>query len=401
MTLLNEHRLNPDGGTHSEALIKEARQRQRKRRWFIGMVVLIVAVGSGVWAASNDGKGTKLPSTLKKPAHARSPAGAPGSAKRTVTLSAVPVKRMNALSDVWCSGPSSCIAVGSYYVSTTPPAHPLVARWNGRSWTLVEPKTLSCASVASCAARWTVAPVARGFVSCSSTRFCIAVGGTLTQYWNGLRWIRTRMVNPAPPFPVVSCVSSRFCMEVGSYNTGVGAMPSPSFRSFLFAAVWDGLRWKKVNVKSVNPKANENLANVSCTSSKACTAVGDYYGPTGTTVTLVERWNGVTWAIQRSPNPSRIGYNALAAVSCASSTACMAVGTIDGGTPFSESWNGTKWKIESMPVPKTIEPGGEFTGVSCPSESACVAVGSDSGATLAETWNGRGWHIRTTPDPAR
>jgi hypothetical protein len=79
----------------------------------------------------------------------------------------------------------------------------------------------------------------------------------------------------------------------------------------------------------------------------------------------------------------------------------MAVGTIGGGTPFSESWNGTKWKIESMPVPKTVEPGGEFTSVSCPSESACVAVGSDSGATLAETWNGRGWRIWTTPDPAR
>ena len=90
MKVLDPHQ--SDAGMHPdpEALIEEARQRQRKRRWLIGIVVIIVAVASGVWAVSGGGTGTKLPSSLKKPGHVKSPAGAPGSAKkgassRTVT----------------------------------------------------------------------------------------------------------------------------------------------------------------------------------------------------------------------------------------------------------------------------------------------------------------------------
>ena len=37
----------------AEAPIKEARQRQRKRQFFIGIVVLIVGVASGIWAVSS------------------------------------------------------------------------------------------------------------------------------------------------------------------------------------------------------------------------------------------------------------------------------------------------------------------------------------------------------------
>ena len=39
VTLLDEHRLTPNGRTEADALIEEARQRQRKRRWLIGSIV--------------------------------------------------------------------------------------------------------------------------------------------------------------------------------------------------------------------------------------------------------------------------------------------------------------------------------------------------------------------------
>jgi photosystem II stability/assembly factor-like uncharacterized protein len=57
----------------AEALIKEARQRQRKRRLFVAAAVLIVAVASGVWVSSNDGSAVKPPSTSKKPGHTKAP----------------------------------------------------------------------------------------------------------------------------------------------------------------------------------------------------------------------------------------------------------------------------------------------------------------------------------------
>lgn len=56
----------------AEALIEEARQRQRKRRFFIGIVVLLVAIGSCIWALSNGGSATKLPSSSKKQSHVKS-----------------------------------------------------------------------------------------------------------------------------------------------------------------------------------------------------------------------------------------------------------------------------------------------------------------------------------------
>jgi hypothetical protein len=90
VTLLDEHRLSPNGRTDADALIEEARHHQRKRRWLIGIVVLVLAVGTGVWAASGGGSATKpprgastggsaikLPSSSKQPGHAKSGASAP------------------------------------------------------------------------------------------------------------------------------------------------------------------------------------------------------------------------------------------------------------------------------------------------------------------------------------
>jgi DNA-binding beta-propeller fold protein YncE len=77
--------LHPSTSEHpdAEALIEEARQRQRKRRLYVASAVLIVAVASGVWVSSNGGSAVKLPSTSRKPTHVTSPAPTPS--RRTPT----------------------------------------------------------------------------------------------------------------------------------------------------------------------------------------------------------------------------------------------------------------------------------------------------------------------------
>ena len=72
---------------NAEALIEEARLRQRKRRLFVGTIVLVVAVASGVWVASNGGPGSviKPASSSNKPGHAKSPT--PTASRRTPTAS--------------------------------------------------------------------------------------------------------------------------------------------------------------------------------------------------------------------------------------------------------------------------------------------------------------------------
>ena len=69
---------------------------------------------------------------------------------------------------------------------------------------------------------------------------------------------------------------------------------------------------------------------MSCTSSSACTAVGDFTNHAGRPVTLAERWNCVGWAIQSTPMPPGARRGVLQGVSCTSSRACIAVGAFTG-----------------------------------------------------------------------
>ena len=74
---------------------------------------------------------------------------------------------------------------------------------------------------------------------------------------------------------------------------------------------------------------NSDLYGVSCTSATSCVAVGSaaQYGSHSEILrTLVESWNGTTWAVTPSPNkPGPQDLSSLAAVSCTADH-CAAVG---------------------------------------------------------------------------
>jgi hypothetical protein len=60
-------------------------------------------------------------------------------------------------------------------------------------------------------------------------------------------------------------------------------------------------------------------------------------------VTLAETWNGKTWAIEPTPDPTRAQYSGLGGVSCTSAEACTAVGDYDDSADIevtlAEAWN--------------------------------------------------------------
>jgi hypothetical protein len=151
--------------------------------------------------------------------------------------------------------------------------------------------------------------------------------------------------------------------------------------------------------------SNLNFSGVSCTAAKTCTVVGDAVSG-GDLVTLAERWNGSTWTVQTTPNPAGAVHSYLTSVSCTAATACTAVGfSTDGSgnqTLLAESWNGSTWTMQSTPNPSgstTVQ----FNTVSCSSASACVAVGYDltPGFTaLAEIWNGTSWTLNSPSLPS-
>jgi hypothetical protein len=122
--------------------------------------------------------------------------------------------------------------------------------------------------------------------------------------------------------------------------------------------------------------------------------------------TLAERWNGSSWSVVPSPNTSTTEDNALGAISCPTTSFCMAVGqavNATGTQTLAEQWNGTGWSTVSIPSTSATD-ADSLSGVSCTSMSFCMAVGyvnaSGSDQTIIEQWNGSGWSIMASPDPS-
>ena len=237
-----------------------------------------------------------------------------------------------------------------------------------------------------------------------SARACIAVGDykngagtsvTLAERWNGRRWAIQPTPNPRGALNShlfgVSCVSAGGCIAVGEYTNGAGNTGTLTER-------WNGRRW--AILATPNPRAHaSHLFGVSCVSAGACTAVGDYIsyaGGVATTETLAERWDGASWAIQATPNPS-FDVSRLINVSCVSAGACTAVGDYTdfdvNDVTLAERWDGTSWAIQATPNARGAQTSYQ-NGVSCVSAGPCTAVGDHgSGGDDREDVGGAvGWN---------
>jgi hypothetical protein len=248
-------------------------------------------------------------------------------------------------------------------------------------------------------------------VSCPSPTSCIAVGytpsdvdsdavsQTLTERWNGKTWTFLPSPNPkgvpAAFLRGVACPSPTSCFAVGFAND--------RDRSFSKTLVehWDGRSW--AIQASPNPAGSTGafLNGVTCSSARDCVAVG---ADALSNQTLVLHWNGRTWTIQQSPNPAGSPFASLWGVTCRSATNCYAVGyamvTADlsqSGT-LVEHWNGKTWSMLSSPNPAGSL-NARLWSVSCPSATSCYAVGTDRfSKTLVEHWNGKHWAIQPSPN---
>ena len=311
------------------------------------------------------------------------------------------------LNAVSCVSSTDCMAVGESLVFNTTIGnlveHPLAESWNGTAWTTVPTPALAHSGATLSG------------VSCTSASSCMAVGSegfprnptefTLAESWNGTAWSFVSTPRPLTPggtaLNQVSCTSAAACMAVGyfGYSNGFGT-------SLTLAEAWNGVSWRRVG--TATPGSSGTLGGVACAEVTACTAVGTHAVPTGNLVnaTLAEQWNGEAWKVQPTPNPRGSGGAGLGSVACTSPASCMAVGAaIDqtGESSFNvaEAWNGTSWSLLRTPSPGSTN--NELRGVSCTSASSCLAVGDDigigNGHTLAEAWNGTAWTVVPTPHP--
>jgi hypothetical protein len=304
----------------------------------------------------------------------------------------------NWLTSVSCTSPTACTALGGQFAE----------RWNGTVWSLqgLQPLTTSSA------------------VSCSTTTVCTAVGGLYrapsqgtrpgAERWNGVSWTNQAIYAAADSYTnvldAVSCIATQVCMAVG-YQTNV----TSSGYQHPLADLFDGTSWSLTHTVAVNDRTNiSQLTGLSCTSTNWCAAVGfrstdGDWGQEGEAQPLIEAWNGTTWTVQVTPTIQTPSGGQLAAVSCPSPVACIAIGngSTSGGF-LAEQWNGTSWQIQATPqLTGNID---SVHAISCGALSTCVAVGDTVRTTdpyrtipLTELWNGTSWqilqpHTRATAD---
>lgn len=118
------------------------------------------------------------------------------------------------------------------------------------------------------------------------------------------------------------------------------------------------------------------LEAVSCPSSSFCMAVDNF----GNAIAS----NGSTWSSLQG-----IDQHPFFSVSCASSSFCVALDTFGNALTY----NGETW---SSPV--SVDSGIDYFSISCPSSSFCMVVEGSVGYGYARTYNGKVWSSRMQVD---
>ena len=207
-------------------------------------------------------------------------------------------------------------------------------------------------------------------------------------------WAFERSANALEPHGTmagIACPAGNSCVSVG-YYLDPDNLVSPLVEQ------WDGSTWRTVTVPVPDTSYDARLRAVSCASPTACVAVGNYADPRGGLTAFAERWNGTTWTLETMPD----GISELYGVSCPAADACAAV-----GGEQSVHWDGTSWTARQLAKPPDYDPNSpaRFAAISCASATSCSAVGSyfpAHGALLpvAEQWDGASWTVQTTPLPS-
>ena len=279
------------------------------------------------------------------------------------------------LKSVHCVNSTTCFAVGQYDTFLT--TNTLIERWDGHGWSILPSPNPPDTAVSGLSD-----------VQCTSPTRCFAVGSyfvatdtltvekTLVEHWDGSKWKILSSPNKSSitdsSLSGVWCTNTSFCFAVGQYRTDVAVLT--------LIEQWNGKQWAIVSSPNPTDIGDSELAGISCMSSVNCFAVG-FAGRT-----LVEHWNGSKWSITTTPNPAGANVASLSSISCPAPTRCYAAGNWFRSLAQSrlvETWNGTAWRILATPAP-TGAVATTLNGISCPVISNCLVVGDyavDNGPT--------------------
>jgi hypothetical protein len=292
---------------------------------------------------------------------------------------------INSLSDVSCTTPDFCMAVGeSAKTRNSSAGEALIERWDGKTWTLVP----SRATVQA--------------VSCVTRQFCMGTTVTSLQRWDGTKWaaIAAPPVQGMPRYGGVACVDAQRCIAVASYDTG-------EYQSHIVAYLWNGKRWSQSPVSDPDVSESAGFRDAACGSRVSCVAVGSGTNGFYSYGVFAQHWDGNGWSQSAAGAPTSI-VSELNGVACPSPTTCLAAGDLQSGPgpagyphPFVDRSNGTKWSVVSTPNLY-----GGLADIDCATSTKCLAIGYSQPdpnlyfyKTLVLRFDGTTWKRIPSPNP--
>jgi hypothetical protein len=211
-------------------------------------------------------------------------------------------------------------------------------------------------------------------VSCADARYCLAIGNgvlstniVLTTDNGGATWTH-RVAPQGVNLRAVTCSTPRFCAAVGVSYTG--AASGAASVGVILTTLDGGASWSK----KFAPPQVADLSSIACPNSQKCFATGDSgNGSSGVLVGSVMGWR---W------EPVLGHREVLTAISCTASSICVAVGQREStyasepGPLFTAaiSGSGAKWTVRGVALVGVVR------GISCASTLNCTMVGEKAAA---------------------
>jgi hypothetical protein len=299
----------------------------------------------------------------------------------------------SSLTAVACMSAASCIATGSRgQVSRLP----FGDRWDGRAWMLGPEPTPAGESMRL------------ADISCSSTT-CVAVGSygaypphPGAEIWRGGQWVNSVLPTMEGSLERVSCLRQGVCIAIGERSSPPSAPVTTAF-----SVIWNGEAWVGSSLTSVNdpPSPSGRAWAMSCSTATSCTALGTaaveqtgHYVAPAFSVNVAEQWNGREWTPIPSPRVNGLSAR-ISGISCLPSHVCTAVGAYFAGgkeRPLVERWSGRRWRRQRL----VSSEASALRDVSCASRTACTAIGfagSEGRRMLAVRAEGPRWEVVPTP----
>jgi hypothetical protein len=311
-----------------------------------------------------------------------SPSVSPGSQSKLSGISA------DSTNDAW--------AVGSY-LGSSGSQQVLIEHWNGTTWALSQPRPAGASSNSFAA------------VSADSPKDAWAVGydypgcciEPLIEHWNGSTWVGT-------PTPFVNNAYGAYFNAVVALSPtnvwAVGAiLTSNNGNTQGLIEHWDGTEWSIVATPNAST-SEDTLTSISAVNAYDIWIGGVYATSTGLQKTLAEQWNGAAWSIvtTRDETSSSNTINALGALGTNDvwATGDYYNSSVGKFRTLVQKWDGSTWALQTSGNIASDET--DLAGIAAVSPTEILALGSYVGTykeTFAEWYDGSGARLTTTLNP--